>query len=278
MTAASARHETKGETIKVGFGNDGPSDGGPGGWGVRVRDLVVSWGEKSDFRLEVPALDIGFSDRMTVLPLMGRTGFGKTTLLHALCGLKGPERGRIEWNFPDGSLIGWDPSTPPQSDSLGVLRRRHVALGFQDSILVPYLTVAENLTLALRSAGWDRTERDRRIREMMAMCVVEGENAGDLLGRYQGQLSGGQRRRAALAQVMVGNPHVLAADEPTANLDDTTRRDILKVVGRWLDEERGKRAFIWISHHVDDPEIAGAPKVLNLSGAGVALRAASAGF
>lgn len=139
--------------------------------------------------------------------LLGRTGAGKTTLLRLMAGLDRPSRGRV-------SMHGFDVTRR-------ALRRRNVAMVYQEFINYPNFTVYENVASPLRLAGEDRTQIDRRVCEVVEMLHLE-----DCLHRRPSELSGGQQQRTALARALVRNAELLLLDEPLVNLDYKLREEL----------------------------------------------------
>jgi putative ABC transport system ATP-binding protein len=148
------------------------------------------------------------------LAIQGRTGHGKTTLLQVLGGLDRPTSGTIE-------LDGTDLATLRESQ---VTRLRATSIGFifQTFNLVPTLSAQENVEAALvplRSRAAARRQR--------AAASLEAVGLGDRLRHLPSELSGGQQQRVAIARALVKDPKVLLADEPTGNLDEDTRDEII---------------------------------------------------
>ena len=139
--------------------------------------------------------------------LLGQTGAGKTTLLRLMAGLDRPSAGSI-------SIHGRDVTTLP-------VRRRNVAMVYQQFVNYPNLTVFQNLASPLRVAGFDRTEIDRRVRE-----IAETMHLEDYLHRLPAELSGGQQQRTALARALVKDADLLLLDEPLVNLDYKLREEL----------------------------------------------------
>lgn len=139
--------------------------------------------------------------------LLGRTGAGKTTLMRLMAGLDRPTGGRI-------SIHGRDVTKVP-------VRRRNVAMVYQQFVNYPNFTVFENLASPLRVAGVDRTEVERRVRE-----VAETMHLEDCLDRVPAHLSGGQQQRTALARALVKDADLLLLDEPLINLDYKLREEL----------------------------------------------------
>ncbi len=150
-------------------------------------------------------------ERPHVMVLFGPSGSGKTTVLRCLAGLERPSRGRISFageTWFDAEAVV---HVPPQSRSIGYL--------FQDYALFPHLTVARNITYALKGAGG--SERDAHVQGMLRLLHLQG-----LEDRRPAQLSGGQQQRVALARVLARRPRLLLLDEPLSALDAPTREQV----------------------------------------------------
>jgi iron(III) transport system ATP-binding protein len=149
-----------------------------------------------------------------VVALLGPSGSGKSTVLRLLLGFAAPEFGHIEVS---GSLVSAHGRVlvPPEE--------RNLAVVFQDLALWPHLSVRGNLAFGLEARGIARTERERRIRE-----VLEQVDLGDKAQRYPGELSGGERQRAAIARALALEPHAVLLDEPLANLDAPLKRQLIE--------------------------------------------------
>ena len=139
--------------------------------------------------------------------LLGRTLSGKTSLLRIISGLDRPTRGKI---LIDGK------------DVTGVsVRKRSVAMVYQQFINYPSLTVYKNIASPLKIAGVKKAEIDRRVREIAEMLHIE-----DLLDRLPNELSGGQQQRTAIARALVKDTDLLLLDEPLVNLDYKLREEL----------------------------------------------------
>jgi multiple sugar transport system ATP-binding protein len=138
------------------------------------------------------------------LVLVGPSGCGKSTSLRMLAGLEDIDSGRI--------LIG-------DKDVTNVAPKdRDVAMVFQSYALYPHMTVAENMGFALKIAGIEKAERDRRVLEAAKLLDLE-----TYLDRKPKALSGGQRQRVAMGRAIVREPQVFLMDEPLSNLDAKLR-------------------------------------------------------
>ena len=148
------------------------------------------------------------------LAVQGPTGHGKSTLLQILGGLDRPSSGIVEFDGRDLAQLRETEVTKVRAQSIGFV--------FQTFNLVPTLSALENVEAALVPLHVGSAAR--RQRATMALEVV---GLGDRLRHVPGELSGGQQQRVAVARALVKEPKVLLADEPTGNLDEDTRDDII---------------------------------------------------
>jgi osmoprotectant transport system ATP-binding protein len=139
--------------------------------------------------------------------LLGGSGSGKTTTLKMINGLVTPDAGQVRVN---GARVGEEP--------LPDLRRR-IGYVFQDVGLLPHMTVAENIALGPRLAGWDRVRRADRVAELLALVALPP----DVGSRMPASFSGGQRQRVGVARALAAGPAVMLMDEPFGALDPVTR-------------------------------------------------------
>jgi putative ABC transport system ATP-binding protein len=153
------------------------------------------------------------------LAVQGRTGSGKTTLLHILGGLDRPSAGTV--NF-DGQPL----ATQPEA-RLTEFRAAFVGFVFQTFNLLPTLSASENVEAAL--VPWRVSSAERRTRATQALEAV---GLGDRAQHLPSELSGGQQQRVGIARALVKEPKVLLADEPTGNLDDDTRDELIALLER----------------------------------------------
>jgi putative ABC transport system ATP-binding protein len=157
--------------------------------------------------------------------LRGRSGSGKTTLLNLLGGLDRPTAGEVY--FRSRPFHAWS------DKQLTVVRRREIGFIFQSFALLPLLTAWENVELSLRMAEVPRTEWKERV----GRCL-------DLVGLTKRihhrpyELSGGEQQRVAIAKAIAHKPHLLLADEPTAELDSQMAARIIAVFRDIIEAER----------------------------------------
>jgi len=176
-------------------------------------------------RQTVPAvrdLDLVIEDGQW-LAVQGRTGHGKTTLLQLLGGLDRPTSGIVEFDGRDLARLREAQVTRVRAASIGFI--------FQTFNLVPTLSAAENVEAALIPLGTRLAERRRRV-----AAALESVGLGDRARHLPSELSGGQQQRVAIARALVKEPKVLLADEPTGNLDEGTRDEIIDLLAQlWHD-------------------------------------------
>jgi putative ABC transport system ATP-binding protein len=159
-------------------------------------------------------LDIAEGDFVTI---QGPTGGGKSTLLQVLGALDRPTSGEARLGDTDLATA--------TSSRLGRVRAREVGFVFQGFNLIPTLTAAENVDMGLEPLGMPRGERRTRVAEALAQVAL-----ADRADHRPGELSGGQQQRVAIARAIAKRPRVLLADEPTGNLDESTRDEVLVVL------------------------------------------------
>ncbi len=184
---------------------------------VRGVDLVVSRGE--------------------FVAMAGPSGSGKTTVLNLLGGLTRPTRGRV---WIEGREI-----TALADRELAAVRMNRIGFVFQSYNLLPVLSALENAEFTLLLQGVRMDERRRRVRKLFREIGLEG-----LENRRPPKLSGGQQQRVAVARAVLGDPALVLADEPTANLDSVTAEALLDVMEK-LNRTKGT-TFVFSTH---DPKV-----------------------
>jgi putative ABC transport system ATP-binding protein len=193
-----------------------------GGAVLATTNLVEVEGLRRVYRMgtaEVRAVDgIDLAIRAgEFLALVGVSGSGKSTLLQLLGGLDTPTSGRILVHGRElGSLSSFERA---------VYRRSTVGFVFQSFHLVPSMTAADNVELALTFQGTYGAVRRRRAAE-----ALQRVGLGPRANHKPGQLSGGEQQRVALARAIVHQPPLLLADEPTGNLDRRTAAEVMDLI------------------------------------------------
>jgi putative spermidine/putrescine transport system ATP-binding protein len=166
--------------------------------------------------------------------LLGPSGSGKTTTLRLIAGFERPDAGRVE-------LSGVDVTNRAPYE-------RDVNTVFQDYALFPHMTVAENVAYGLRVKKVPRSERKRRVDEILRVVRLP-----DVAGRKPIQLSGGQRQRIALARALVNEPKVLLLDEPLGALDLKLRQE-MQIELRRIQREVSEVGitFVYVTHDQEE--------------------------
>ena len=188
---------------------------------VRVRDLRMRYGGAEPV-IDGVSIDVAEGQ---VVSLIGPSGSGKSTVLRAISGLHQPDAGTVE--------LGVD--------------RREMSFLFQDDALLPWRTVRQNVSLGLRLRGASRAEAREEANGWLARLGLAGFET-----RYPRQLSGGQRKRVALAQVLALRPRLLLMDEPFASLDAIVRHHITQDLLGWV--EREGIAVLLVTHDLEEAQ------------------------
>ena len=226
-------------------------------WSLEFSGIRVKWGDNTVLENCAATLEFG-TDYTNMLPILGPSGSGKSSIMNIFAALKWPDAGNIRWKFPGerGEFTWGAERSKEKYHCLNQLHQNYFGFAFQNSALLPYLTVEQNLTYPLEITGISREKWQDYIKEALGMVILEeNENAEDFLPKYPHQLSGGEKQRIAIAQAVVKQPVVLFADEPTGNLDEKNREHVMKSVKKWVDGGQGKCAFIWVTHHEDEPSM-----------------------
>ena len=157
--------------------------------------------------------------------IQGTSGSGKSTLLNLLGGLDRPTTGDV---FFDSHPLG-----PLTKKQMARYRRFSVGMIFQNFNLIPTMTAAENVKLALAFGGMHGIERRQR-----AASLLERVGLADRVDHRPSEMSGGEQQRVAIARALANHPRVLLADEPTGNLDSTRARELLALLREMVDRDR----------------------------------------
>jgi molybdate transport system ATP-binding protein len=209
---------------------------------LAIRELVLPLGQITlEVTLELDA-------RTTAL--FGPSGAGKTTLLECIVGLRAPRHGRIELHGRDVTAL------PP--------RRRRIGYVPQDDALFPHLSVRQNVFYGVRGSseflgflgsgprGTPRNPEEPRGTGEDGNDVIEVLEIAPLLDRGVKRLSGGERKRVALARALLTKPDLLLLDEPLAGVDLALRDRVLEYLVRVRDELAVPT--VYVTHHIDEAE------------------------
>ena len=143
------------------------------------------------------------------IAIMGPSGSGKTTLMNIIGLLDKPDTGEIL--FKEASIANFS------EDESAAYRNMNIGFVFQEHLLLPYLTVSDNIFLPLLASRHTQTELS--VKEQHIKALLEKTGIADLKGKYPYQISGGEAQRVALVRALANNPSILLADEPTGSLD-----------------------------------------------------------
>jgi putative ABC transport system ATP-binding protein len=175
-------------------------------------------------------------DHGQTVGLLGPSGSGKSTLLMTLAGLERPDSGSVRIDGRDMGALS--------EDALARFRGEKIGVVFQSFQLIPTMTALENVAVPLELAG-----------KPDAFAIAEAELAAvglsDRLAHYPAQLSGGEQQRVALARALAPDPLILAADEPTGNLDSETGAAVIDLI--FAQQKRRGATLVLVTH---DPGLA----------------------
>jgi len=192
---------------------------------VRVTFPGPGRGTAPTVALDGLSLDVGAGE---IVALIGPNGCGKSTFLRVVAGLLAPDRGAV--------TIDGDAITAPDP---------RIGLVFQEPRLLPWRSVADNVTWPLELAGWPADRRARRLADLLQLVDLE-----EAAGLRPVQLSGGMRQRAAIARALAFAPEVLLLDEPFSALDALTReRFNLELLGL---HERQAITVVIVTHSIPE--------------------------
>ncbi len=187
-----------------------------------VRGITVAFGDR--VVLDAVSLDVGANE---IVALQGPSGSGKSTLLGVIAGLIVPDAGSV-W------LSGRDVTSVPT-------HLRRIGMVFQDEQLFPHLSVGDNVGYGLKVAGVDRNARRARVGELLDMVGMSG-----FAGRRVHSLSGGERKRVAVARSLAPAPQLLLLDEPLTGLDRELHERLMVEVGNVL--RTTSTPALWVTH------------------------------
>ncbi len=199
---------------------------------VRLEGVVKDYGEGPVVTRALAGIDLEIHEG-EFTAVAGPSGSGKSTLLNIVSGLDRPTAGRV---FVAGEEI-----TSASGSRLSELRLRRIGFVFQAYNLIPVLTAFENAEYILMLQGAPPRERRERVMELLAQVGLTG-----MEDRFPRELSGGQQQRVAIARAIASAPALVLADEPTANVDQTTASSLMDLMAQ-LNEER-RTTFLFSSH------------------------------
>ena len=203
---------------------------------LQLKDVKKSFlqPDGSELRiLDIPEFNVAAGEQVV---LVGRSGCGKTTLLHVIAGISRPTSGRVR-------IEGWDLALLAEAE-VDQFRAERIDYVFQTFNLLPSFTALENVQLGM-TFGRLRSDRGR------ARHLLDRVGLGHRLTHKPTQLSVGEQQRVAVARALANRPQLLLADEPTANVDMGNQQNIIDLLRETCHEE--KVALVLVTHA---PEVA----------------------
>jgi putative ABC transport system ATP-binding protein len=193
-------------------------------------DKIFKVGKREVQALSCVNLEIAKGEFVSI---MGPSGSGKTTLLNVLGCLDKPTHGTV---YLDGENV-----TAVPEKALYKTRRCKVGFVFQTFNLMPWLNAVENVELPMEGMKMKKEERKKRARELLKMVGLSAR-----VEHRPHKLSAGEQQRVAIARALANNPAIVLADEPTGNLDEKTKYEIVKLLGT-LNSAQGT-TIIMVTH------------------------------
>jgi phospholipid/cholesterol/gamma-HCH transport system ATP-binding protein len=193
---------------------------------IEVRDVTLWF---KDFRVLNEVSFIVKEGETKII--LGESGSGKTVLIKLIAGLIRPDEGQIFVNHQEINALSEDKLMP---------LRKNIGIVFQESALFDSLTVLENVAYRLNEEGGQEGEEiEQQVREVLGFVGLE-----DAIYLMPSDLSGGMRRRVALARALITKPRIILYDEPTAGLDPLTGRTIVEMILKLRDQEGVTSVFV----------------------------------
>jgi putative ABC transport system ATP-binding protein len=183
---------------------------------LELHNVSKFYGEGETAVRALQGIDLSV-DEGHLVAVMGPSGSGKSTLLTIAGSLEEPTSGDV--------LIGGSPLSQMSRNDKARLRRRTIGYVFQDFNLLAGLTALENVSLPLELDGLSAKPA-----QAAGMAVLEGLGLADRAGHFPDQLSGGERQRVSIARAVVGERHLLLADEPSGALDSTNGEAVMQLI------------------------------------------------
>jgi putative ABC transport system ATP-binding protein len=164
------------------------------------------------------------------LSIVGPSGSGKSTLLAIIGCLDRPTKGKVYLFGKDISKLN--------DNQLSEVRRKYIGFIFQQYYLFNYLNALENVQIGLRISGNNNLEKAKELLNKVGL--------GDRLYNYPNQLSGGQQQRVVIARALAKDPKLILADEPTANIDEKSAKELLDILKKLNEDEN--RTIVIVTH------------------------------
>ncbi len=201
---------------------------------IEAKNIVRSFGTGELHVTVLKGIDLKI-EQGEFVGLMGKSGAGKSTLMYQLSLLDRPTDGTVELFGKATAGLNHVERTRFRLEHLGYI--------FQDYALVPELTAYENVALPLMMLGWDENRIQKAVCETLdKLGLPEKWNS------VPSKLSGGQQQRVSIARAVAKNPEILFADEPTANLDNASSKDVIEALQQLHEEGQ---TIVMVTHEHD---------------------------
>jgi len=198
---------------------------------IKATGIVRKFKSGSGYITVLKGIDINVEDGEFV-SIIGRSGAGKSTLIYQLGLLDTPTEGKIILNKKDVTGLNEREKTEFRLLNMGYI--------FQDYAILPELTAIENVALPTLMQGKDKKEAYKMAEETLMKV-----NLGPHLGSLPSQLSGGEQQRVSVARAIVNKPKILFADEPTANLDLKTAKNVVDLL---IELNKEGQTIVMVTH------------------------------
>jgi ABC-type lipoprotein export system ATPase subunit len=202
---------------------------------IELRDVVKAYHTPVGDFIALDGVNLTI-DRGEFVAVVGKSGSGKSTMINMITGIDRPTSG--------GILVDGMPVHTLKEGPMAQWRGRHIGVIFQFFQLLPMLSVLENVILPMDFCQ----VHDAKMREDIAMNLLEQVDMADQAHKLPSEVSGGQQQRVAIARALANDPPILVADEPTGNLDSRSAIAIFELFHRLVD---GGKTILMVTHDND---------------------------
>ena len=201
---------------------------------LSCENIHKSFQKRNDEKLEIlKGISLSIEEGK-INVIVGKSGTGKSTLLHILAGLDKPDSGSVEFNGINVHKLN--------DDEVSKFRNQNLGFIFQFHHLLPEFTALENISIPQMISGIDKRVADKRSNELLEIVGLDERSK-----HTPSELSGGEQQRVAIARALANNPKIIFADEPTGNLDTENSNTIHKLIKKLRDEFN--LTFLIVTHN-----------------------------
>ncbi len=201
---------------------------------LSCKSIHKSFQKRDDEKLEIlKGISLSIEEGK-INVIVGKSGTGKSTLLHILAGLDKPDSGLVEFGEIDVHKLN--------DDEVSKFRNQNLGFIFQFHHLLPEFTALENISIPQMIAGIDKKIADKRSYELLEIVGLDERSK-----HTPSELSGGEQQRVAIARALANNPKIIFADEPTGNLDTENSNTIHELIKKLRDEFN--LTFLIVTHN-----------------------------